>query len=357
MLGVLFALPIFGQSQAGPAGVRRTPDVIYGRKAGMNLALDVFEPSKKNGAAVIFLVSGGWFSSHDDSTMVHVSPDVYEAFLARGYTVFAVVHGSQPYFGIPDAILDVQRAVRFIRHNAARYGVDGDRFAVTGSSSGGQLALMIATQGGPGPANASDAVDRESSAVQAVACFFPPTDFLNWGSPGADGVGQGSMSPLVSAFGSLAGTEAGRKLLGRQISPIYFVTASLPPVLIVHGDADQVVPLQQAESFAAKAKEVGAPPVKIVVRHGKGHGWPNFWKTREDVEAFADWFDQHLNKVGRNGNSRMGNGVTGDLVYGRFSPVMFRPQGDRGVLRRPNQDSSPARTVRPCIAVSLFSTT
>jgi acetyl esterase/lipase len=297
ILGLVFILPVSGQSQQGSTGVTRTADVIYGRKAGMALTFDVFEPSNKNGAAVIFLVSGGWLSSHEDSTMVHVSEDAYEVFLKRGYTVFAVVHGSQPYFGIPDIILDVQRAVRFIRHNAARYGIDPARFGVTGSSSGGHLALMIATQGGPGLAKAPDPVDRESSAVQAVACFFPPTDFLNWGSPGVNGVGRGSMAPLVSAFGSLASTEVGRQLLGRQISPIYFVTSSLPPILIVHGDADQVVPLQQSESFATRAKEVGATPVKILVRHGKGHGWPDFWKTQEDVEAFADWFDQHLNKA------------------------------------------------------------
>jgi acetyl esterase/lipase len=76
-------------------------------------------------------------------------------------------------------------------------------------------------------------------------------------SAGVDGVGRGPLAPLVSAFGSMASTEAGRGELGRAISPIYFVTSKLPPVVIVHGDADVVVPLQQSESFAAKAKEVG----------------------------------------------------------------------------------------------------
>jgi len=64
--------------------------------------------------------------------------------------------------------------------------------------------------------------------------------------------------------------------------------------LIVHGDADEVVPLQQSESFAAKAKEVGAPEIKILVRKGKGHGWPDYWKTEEDITAFANWFDKYL---------------------------------------------------------------
>jgi len=294
----LISLGSVGQHEKRVDAVTRTSDVIYGRKAGMALTLDVFEPAKKNRAAVIFIVSGGWLSSHDDATMVHVSPSIYEPFLVRGYTVFAVVHGSQPYFAIPDAILDIHRAVRFIRYHADQYGIDRNRFGILGSSSGGQLALMIATQGGPGPSTSTDPVDRESSAVQAVACFFPPTDFLNWGSPGVDAVGRGPMSPLLSAFGSIASTELGRKTLGREISPIYFVTPLLPPVLIIHGDADVVVPLQQSESFAAKAKEVGAPEVKVLVRTGKGHGWPDYWNSHEDVNAFADWFDHYLGERG-----------------------------------------------------------
>jgi len=295
ILGVL-TLPVFGQTTTKTGAVKRTMDVIYGRKAGMALTLDVFEPAHKNGAGIVFLVSGGWASSHDDLTMVHVTPENYAIYLDRGYTVFAVVHGSMPRFNVPDIILDVQRAVRFIRHNAAQYGVDPNRLGVLGSSSGGHLALMIATQGAPGPGISDDPVDHESSAVQAVACFFPPTDFLNWGAPGVDGVGRGPLSPLFAAFGSLSDTDLGRQIVGKMISPIYFVKPSLPPVLIIHGDADIVVPLQQSESFAAKAKEVGAPMVKIIVRKGKGHGWGDFWKSQEDVEAFADWFDQYLGR-------------------------------------------------------------
>ncbi len=294
MMAVLSSLPASGQAADQGNVVKRTSDVIYGRKAGMALTLDVFQPAHKNGAGVIFLVSGGWASSYDDTSMVHVDVENYATYLRRGYTVFAVVHGSMPRFNVPDIILDVQRAVRYIRHNAAEFGVDANRLGVLGSSSGGHLALMIATQGSPGPNASADPVDHESSAVQAVACFFPPTDFLNWGAPGVDGVGRGPLSPLFAAFGSLSDTGLGRQIVGKMISPIYFVTFSLPPVLIVHGDADVVVPLQQSQSFAAKAKEAGAPEVKIIVRKGKGHGWGDFWKSKEDVDAFADWFDRYL---------------------------------------------------------------
>jgi acetyl esterase/lipase len=260
----------------------------------MALTMDVFQPSKPNKCGVIFLVNGGWFSSKATPMMETVQPDRYRPFLDRGYTVFAVVTSSQPVFTIPDLMDDVKRAVRFIRHNADQYGVDPNRLGVTGASSGGHLSLSVAAQGGPGKADAPDPVDRESSEVQAVACFFPPTDFLNYGGPGVDGVGIGPLEPIKAAFGPRAETPEGRQSLGKIISPIYYITEKLPPTLIIHGDADNVVPLQQSESFLQKAKEAGVKDLQLIIRPGKGHGWGDYWKSAEDVEEFANWFDKHL---------------------------------------------------------------
>ncbi len=282
----------------GDEAVRRTEDVVYGRKHGMALTLDVFQPAQPNGCGLLFLVNGGWLSSKATPLMVTIRPDDYHVYLNRGYTVFAVVTSSQPKFTIPELMDDVQRAVRFVRSNAAKYGVRPDRLGVLGSSSGGQLVLSIATRGGPGKPDSPDPIERESSGVQAVACFFPPKDFLNYGGPGISGVGQGPLAPLQVAFGPQALTAEGRAILGREVSPIYFVTSQLPPTLIIHGDADQVVPLQQSESFVARAKEVNARHAELIVRPGKGHGWGDFWRSTEDVTAFADWFDRQLKSHG-----------------------------------------------------------
>lgn len=288
-----------GESSGQPTYVR-TQDVIYGRKFGMALTMDVFGPPQKNGYGVIFLVNGAWYSSHDPETIPFpypcVSPDNYKPYLDSGYTVFAVVFSSAPKFSVPEIIEDLPRAVRFIRYNAAKFGIDPEHLGVLGSSSGGHLALIIGARGEQGPADAKDPVDRESSAVGAVACFFPPTDFLNWGAPGVDGVLRLASldSPLAVVFGPRAYTEQSRRILAREISPIYFVTSKMPPTLIIHGDADNVVPLQQSESFVKRAAEVGAPPVKLVVRKGKGHGWGDFWKSQEDVTLFVEWFDEYL---------------------------------------------------------------
>jgi acetyl esterase/lipase len=210
----------------------------------------------------------------------------------HGYTVFAVVHGSQPKFTIPEITEDMHRAVRFIRHNAAKYKIDPDHIGITGGSAGGHLSLTIGTQGKPGKPDAKDPIDRESSAVQAVACFFPPTDFLNYGESGEDAVGVGRLKNFKPAFGSGADTEDGRKQLGKQVSPFYFITTNTPPTLIIHGDADTLVPIYQARVFVDRCKDLQVP-AKLEVKAGAGHGWKEMVK---DTELFADWFDKYLRR-------------------------------------------------------------
>jgi D-alanyl-D-alanine carboxypeptidase len=291
-----------GRAKDEPA-FTRTEDVIYGRKHGTALTLDVFTPKQSaNGAAVIWVVSGGWFSRHEAIGQKPAPAPVRE-LVGRGYTVFAVVHGSQPKFTIPDILDDMHRAVRFIRTHAADYKIDPDRIGITGGSAGGHLSLMQGTAGDAGNPKAADPVDRASSRVRAVACFFPPTDFLNYGNPGENAVGRGRLKDFIAAFDFHEFDPRQKKYvpitdeekimeIGRQISPITHVTADDPPTLIIHGDKDQLVPIQQAESFVAKCKEVGVP-AELVVKPGASHGWRDM---DNDWAKIADWFDKYLKK-------------------------------------------------------------
>ncbi|MBK9138191.1 MAG: alpha/beta hydrolase [Verrucomicrobia bacterium] len=286
LFSLLIGLGLFAATfHSRAADWQRTEDVIYGRKHGVALTMDVFRPAATNGFGVIFMVSGGFFSSKEA-----INPAFFRVFLDRGYVVFAVVHGSQPKYTIPEITEDVHRAVRFIRYHAAQYGVRPDKLGVFGASAGGHLSLTLGTQGGPGKADARDPVDRESSAVAAVACFFPPTDVLNYGAPGEDAVGVGILKDFKPAFGPRSDTPEGRQQLGREISPVNFITAKTAPTLIIHGDADRLVPIQQAHLFIEKAAAAGVP-TKLIVREGKAHGWPNIL---DDLPLLADWFDEHL---------------------------------------------------------------
>jgi acetyl esterase/lipase len=294
LLLLLLVGPVRAQE---PPAFTRTPDVIYGRKAGLALTMDVFTPKgKSNGLGIVVAVSGGW-RSHPAA----IRPEMYYSLLEHGYTVFAVVHGTQPKFTIPEIIDDMNRAVRYIRYHARDYHIDPDRLGITGGSAGGHLSLMLGTAGTDGDPKARDPIDRLSSRVQAVACFYPPTDFLNWGKPGAvlDTRHMDSRFRAAMDFQELDSRERvfqritdEKKVLDilRRISPITHVTADDAPTLIIHGDADKLVPLQQSEEMVTKLKDVGVP-AKLVVKKGCGHGWLTILK---DTESLADWFDQYL---------------------------------------------------------------
>src|SRR5262245_35775692 len=114
-------------------------DVIYGRKVGLALTLDVFTPAKANGLGVMWVGSSSGNSSR--AQIDHASfTQRLEPFIASGYTVFAVMHGSAPVFQVVDFIQDIRRSVRYVRYNAKTFGVDPDRLGIVGSSSGGLIA-------------------------------------------------------------------------------------------------------------------------------------------------------------------------------------------------------------------------
>lgn len=275
----------------------RTEDVIYGRKFGTALTMDVFRPKTGgNGIGIVSVVSGGWFSSHEG---------VSKKPIGGGYTVFAVVHGSQPRFTMQDAAQDLNRALRFIRYHAKDYGIDPDRIGIMGGSAGGHLSLMQGLHPLPPNDKSDDPVERTSSRVQAVACFFPPTDFLNYGEPGkiawtttlhwlpapfdfqrlepAD-----KKKPYGQHFLKVSPDE--QKAIAKEMSPINWVTPEAPPILIIHGDADRVVPFEQSQRLVKKLEEAKVP-VKLELKKGRDHGWPD---TAPDLALMRDWFDQHL---------------------------------------------------------------
>lgn len=300
----LLALALFPtpwlRASDGPSYDRKE-DVVYGRKFGMALTMDVFTPKENaRGVGAILVVSGGWFSAHEAIGEMLIKP-----LIDRGYTVFAVVHGSQPKFTIPEILQDMHRAVRFIRHHAKEYGVDPDRLGIYGGSAGGHLSLMQGTAGTEGKSDAQDPVERESSRVQAVACFFPPTDFLNYGQPGHVALGTGILENFRAPFDFrelnrqrnvfVPIVDHGRiAQIGREISPYYHASPDDPPTLIIHGDADTLVPIQQAERMI-EALEAAKVEAKLVVKPGAAHGWPELPK---DIDQFADWFDTHLKPPG-----------------------------------------------------------
>jgi dipeptidyl aminopeptidase/acylaminoacyl peptidase len=290
-------------AQTGSAEYSRQSDVIYGRKFGLALTMEVFTPAKPNGLGVVWVVSSSGKSSREQTLQPSFERRI-SPLLTHGYTIFAVIHGSSPAFQLPDFVDDATRSVRFVRHRASELGIDGQRLGVAGSSAGGLIALMVAMRGEAGNAASEDAVERVSSRVQAVGCFFPPTDLSNFvGSENiVDVLGQrGAVDPSFQ-FHDVDQQTGARTLVTdretvlrmlREFSPVSHVTADDPPTILIHGDADKAVPVQQSQRLIDRLHEMNVP-ARLVVREGLGHAWSR-WEA--DTGLIVEWFDVHLRVV------------------------------------------------------------
>lgn len=280
----------------------KVEELIYGRKDGIALTLLQVKPrSKSNGKAIIWVIAGSWFSSYQQAERT-IRPSAM--YLSRGFTVFLVVVGSQPRYAIPDEIEDVKRAVRYIRYHAKKLAIDPDHIGITGGSAGGHLSLVVATAPERMDSVSRDPIDKVSSKVQAAAVLYPPTDFLNWGAPGASFVNIKSLQLANAIYGALDFTKwnaltstydhitdsTARNKIAMEISPVNLVSPDDPPIYIIHGDADRVVPLQQSEIFIARLKEAGIPN-SFVIKKGGIHSPVTM---TPEFNQFPEWFEKNL---------------------------------------------------------------
>lgn len=272
-------------------------DVVYGHKAGMALTLDIFTPAEANGAAVLNMVSGGWVSRW---TAPQQARTRYQPLLNAGFTVIAVRHGSSPRFKVPEAYADVNRAVRFVRLHAARFGIDPDRLGVYGGSAGGHLSLMLGLDSDQGDPEATDEVMRISSRVAAVVAYYPPVDLRQRATPSQDYPATLPDRGLFFAGGVIAPGAADRFValefeaeLGASVSPILHVSADDPPTLLVHGDADALVDLNNSQLIHESFKRNGVK-TELVIIEGAGHGFRSEEHRSQASAALVAWFENHL---------------------------------------------------------------
>lgn len=270
-VGVIVSLATIAPAQS------RIQDVIYMKAGGAAFTMDVFKPAKPNKAAVVFMISGGWTSDH--AMLKGFGPGIEKVFGDAGFTVFEVVHGAHPRYKVAEIVDQVRTAVRFVHAHAADYGIDTDRVGVSGISSGGHLSLMIA--------------GSADSPVNAVAAIAPPTDLTNWGKPEFMLTDNPQMAMFVPALGvDPKGSRTDLGAMLSKLSPISLVNAKYPPTLIVHGDADNLVPLQQAQIIDQALTKAGVEH-KLEVVKGGGHDEKTFGPG---LTKAVEWFKDKLLK-------------------------------------------------------------
>lgn len=279
---LLFAITPLARAE-GP--YTQTEDVVFGEVDGVGLLMDVFKPTgKANGLAIVDVASGAWYSDRGKIND-HKRAQMYDIFCGKGYTVFAVRPGSRTRFSIADMAANVKTGIAWVKKHAADYQIDADRLGLTGASAGGHLASLVGVTA------------DDKAAVKAVGVFFPPTDFVEYRGKKLDfaNASEAELDPLrkfvwPAGGGPASGSELEQKLT--EISPARLVTSKAPPFLIIHGDADMMVPLSQSEKLIAALKAAGVAN-ELIVKKGGAHPWPTI---HEEVQVLADWFDKQLDK-------------------------------------------------------------
>jgi acetyl esterase/lipase len=289
---------------AAPATVEK--NVVFGMYSGLALVMDVYRPAKPTGAGIVAIQGSGWYAPmRYDAAPISSRSGVQE--YARnlsdaGYVVFVVNHRAVPRFRFPAPLEDVQRAVRFVRAHAGEYGIDPARIGAYGSSSGGHLAELLGTLDAPGVADSADPVERQSGKVRAVVALFAPSDLRTLKSPSGRSahvalMGAEYAPPSARMPGSVREDEA-ENIDYRRASPIAHVSPDDAPMLLIHGDSDDVVPIEQSVRMDEALSKSGVKARLITVAGGK-HG-ENFQLAREDSrlpDQFGEarrWFDEHL---------------------------------------------------------------
>jgi acetyl esterase/lipase len=251
---------------------------------------------------------------------------VLASLAARGYVVASVSYRLSGEARSPAAAIDVKTALRWLRARAADYRIDPAHAATWGGSAGGQLAALVAVTCGvaaydpnlPASPGAADGegrriagslpaeVARQSDCVQGAVAWYGVFDFTTLREQA--GAREGETTPGTQAAGPYLGCEPSWRCppgLREGASPVGYVDASDPPLLLIHGTADTVVPHQQSDQMAAALEKAGVP-VKLVLLPGVGHSFvgANAEQTRQaSLEALRATFD-FLDETLRAGGSR-----------------------------------------------------
>lgn len=276
-----------GVAGGAASAAELTRDVEYGQAGGERLLLDVSVPDGAGPFPVAILVHGGGWRRGDKagSDRPGDGADItpwFAPLTAANLVWFSINYRLAPQHRWPACFEDLQTAVRWVKANAARYRGDPQRIALFGHSAGGHLVTMLATQ------------SREDTRVQAVVACAPVTDHEQQLAK------HGGLSDGLQALLGRPKEITPESLHAvRALSPVNRVKAGMPPVLLIHGDADQTVPIQMSVSFHRRLRASGVPCELLTLR-GAPHAMGEWAKSDPAwTKAMFAWLEKTLGPGGR----------------------------------------------------------
>ena len=278
-----------------PPGVRMERDLSYIPDGDPAQTLDLYLPEQLSDKALPLIVhihGGGWRGGNK-------YPCPVVGMVRNGYAVASVEYRFSQKALFPAQVQDCQAAIRWLRSNSKKYALDPDRVGVVGASAGGHLSALVGTAGGKHVFAPIGGNLDQSDRVNAVCDYFGPANFYSVVRQAAEDKHIANIfrfNTPSDPYSSLIGATLDDKVKSDAVSPIHYVSAECPPVLILHGTHDALVPYAQSEEFADALKQQGVA-VWLQKLPGSGHGGPAFAKPAVNamVQAF---FDKHLKHSG-----------------------------------------------------------
>lgn len=239
-----------------PENLQLDRDIVFATIDENELKLDIAYPKeKKERLPAIVYIHGGGFEMGDKPT------DQTLLFAENGFVGIAIQYRLSDVAKFPAAVHDCKTAIRWTRANAGKYGIDPDRIGVIGESAGGYFVAMMGTSGGDAYLEGDSPYIEFSSNVQAVVDLFGPIDFLSMeDAPGG---------PVAKFLGKPA-QEVPE--LAIKANPITYVDAGDPAILMIHGEEDNLVPVEQSELLYSALAKAGVQ-AKVVRVKNAGHGF------------------------------------------------------------------------------------
>lgn len=263
--------------------------IVFARIGEDQLKLDLLLPAgMRKHPLVVWVHGGAWRSGSRERVPI-------VGLVQAGYAVASIDYRLSPVAAFPAQAHDIKAALRYLRANASRYGYDGRRIAIAGASAGGHLAALVGTTSGNPDLEGriGDHLDQ-SSDVAAIVDYYGPTNFLTILQQSTPH-GLGVRIPALQLL--LRGQPEDKPELARLASPVFHVDAGDPPLLLVHGDQDPQVPINQSHELHGRYEELGLP-VQFEVVHGGAHGGPQFFDGRR-LDLVKLFLDQHLREAER----------------------------------------------------------
>lgn len=268
----------------------RTPtqdSIVYAETDGQTLTMDYYAAKGAGLRPAAIIIHGGGYQRGNSKS----GSEVYCAdFLTpAGYAVFSINYRLAPKYPYPNMVYDVERSVRFIRHNAARWNVNPNQIALVGGSAGGFLSNMVGLLNAVGDPTAKDPVDRESAQVQAVVTLYAQSSFATL-PLNADV--HALLDPLIQQKGEAEALK--------EASPITYVSKAAPPFLLIQGDKDEYIPFSEDTNLQAALQKVNVRCDIIRIPAGT-HGTGSWHKLRDVPpweKKMVEWLNARFDRIG-----------------------------------------------------------